>query len=211
MRVVLFGGIAALFVAASPSAAQANLINNGDFESHSNIVVPDGGAAVVFAGSDPIDSWEITGNSVDLVEDSYGAISHSSVDLLGTPGPGEISQAFSYETNTRYLLTFDLPHNPYATAGAPVAVDLFGSQYLFDGLQPLQRHSLTFTTGDTGGSILSFSSVGGDGYSGAVIDTVSLISAVPEPATWAMMLLGLGSVCAALRGNRKRHRLPQLA
>lgn len=37
------------------------------------------------------------------------------------------------------------------------------------------------------------------------------IGAVPEPSTWAMMLLGFGAVGASLRRNRKRAPLAQIA
>jgi hypothetical protein len=40
--------------------------------------------------------------------------------------------------------------------------------------------------------------------SGAVLDNVAISSAVPEPATWAMMLLGFGATGAMLRSDRRR-------
>jgi hypothetical protein len=39
----------------------------------------------------------------------------------------------------------------------------------------------------------------------------SIIGAVPEPSTWALMLLGFGAIGIAARRNRKADRLPQLA
>lgn len=36
-------------------------------------------------------------------------------------------------------------------------------------------------------------------------------SAVPEPATWAMMLLGFGGIGVAMRGRRRRQTLAQIA
>lgn len=35
-------------------------------------------------------------------------------------------------------------------------------------------------------------------------DNINLVSAVPEPATWAMMLVGFGAMGGALRTNRRR-------
>jgi hypothetical protein len=39
----------------------------------------------------------------------------------------------------------------------------------------------------------------------------TLENAVPEPATWALMLVGFGAIGGALRRSRKPHSLPQLA
>lgn len=38
----------------------------------------------------------------------------------------------------------------------------------------------------------------------ALVSNVSLTDAVPEPSTWAMMLLGLGAVGLAARQRRRR-------
>lgn len=40
---------------------------------------------------------------------------------------------------------------------------------------------------------------------------ISAIAAVPEPATWAMMLIGFGGIGFAMRGRRREQTLPQLA
>ena len=40
--------------------------------------------------------------------------------------------------------------------------------------------------------------------SGALAGTVTIREAVPEPATWAMMLLGFGAMGLTIRGRRRR-------
>lgn len=40
---------------------------------------------------------------------------------------------------------------------------------------------------------------------------ISAIPAVPEPATWAMMLVGFAGIGVAMRGRRRQNVLPQLA
>ena len=39
---------------------------------------------------------------------------------------------------------------------------------------------------------------------GAAIDNVAVTAGVPEPATWALMLVGFGGLGAALRSRRSR-------
>lgn len=53
-------------------------------------------------------------------------------------------------------------------------------------------------------SVLTFI-FGGDAADGAGLK-LSLSSAVPEPATWAMMIAGFGLAGAALRSARRRDR-----
>ena len=198
-------GLAALFAAGAASAAPVNLITNGDFESYANIFVPNGGYAKVSAGSGQITGWNVGGVSVDLIQNSYNSINTTSVDMLGTPGPGQISQSFNFAANTSYTLSFDLSHNPYASNGAQVKVDFFGQSHVVDGMNPLHTETFTFTTGATGGSSnLVFSSIGGDGYSGGVIDNVSVTAAVPEPETYAMLAAGLGLLAFVSRRKGKQ-------
>ncbi|MYM66484.1 DUF642 domain-containing protein [Pseudoduganella sp. FT55W] len=188
---------------AGGAASAANLINNGDFESYS-IYVPNGGYTMVGAGSLDIPYWTIGGTSIDLILNSYGSIgaNSTSVDMLGTPGPGVISQAFNYSAYTTYTLSFDLSRNPYGGYTA-VEVDVNGVQTVFTGTSTPTTHTLSFTTGALAGSqLLKFSSVGGDGYSGAVLDNV-VLTAVPEPETYAMLVAGLGLVGFAARRKKQ--------
>lgn len=49
------------------------------------------------------------------------------------------------------------------------------------------------------------------GFSNAVLYTTGNPPAVPEPATWAMMLLGFGAAGTAMRRSRRTAQLAQLA
>jgi hypothetical protein len=44
-----------------------------------------------------------------------------------------------------------------------------------------------------------------------LLHSLTFTTSVPEPATWAMMLLGFGAIGAAMRRNRKKPALAQLA
>jgi hypothetical protein len=48
-------------------------------------------------------------------------------------------------------------------------------------------------------------------FSGTLTSLVSEVAAVPEPASWAMMLVGLGAIGAALRMSKRRVRFNGLA
>ena len=190
-KLIQAAAVSALCVTGAASAA-TNLITNGDFETYT-VGVPNGGFTTVGAGSNAITGWTVAGASVDLIKNNYGSVNGTSIDMLGTPGPGSVAQQFSYAANTTYTLTFDLSRNPGAGASyTGIDVSVNGSHTSFIGTSPTSPYSLTFTTGASAGSQwLTFSSVGGDVYSGAVLDNVA-IKAVPEPETYAMMLGGLG-------------------
>jgi hypothetical protein len=67
------------------------------------------------------------------------------------------------------------------------------------GFQPWRKETFTFTAGSSS-QALSFLAVGGPGGLPpiALLDGISL-NAVPEPATWAMFIVGFGLVGAAAR------------
>lgn len=194
INLVQAAACSALLVAGAAQAA-TNLIINGDFEL-SSALVGGGGYTTVFAGSNAITGWTVGGNSVDLIKGAYGAINGTSVDMLGTPGPGALSQSFNAVAGGSYLLTFDLSRNPNASGATAIDV-LFGNvnQSFTSSVNGVVDHfSLLYTAASSGPAALSFSSFGGDGYSGAVLDNVSVTAAVPEPETYAMLLAGLGLV-----------------
>jgi choice-of-anchor C domain-containing protein len=202
-RLIQAAAIAALFATGAASAA-TNLIKNGDFESHPTLSVPDGGYLKVSAGSGGITDWTVGGDSIDLILNSYGSIgvNSTSVDMLGTPGPGILSQSFDYAANTTYTLSFDVSRNPNGSYTA-LNVNVNGIDNLYVGTSTPTTYTFNFTTGATAGSqLLTFSSVGGDRYSGAVLDNVKLTAAVPEPETYAMLLGGLALVGFAARRKK---------
>lgn len=209
---------AALAVAAcvfTSSSSFANLVSDGDFSS------PEAGSpfSTLFAG-DADGPWIVTGSGcgaygcagVDVINDYWSGPPSGghSVDLDGD-APGGLFQTVKLDSGRKYDLLFYLSANP---DGAPTTKTMTVS---IGGLD----QQLTYTLGGSnsrnnmnyelenfvftakGNNILSFVS-DDSGYSpfGAVVGGIS-ITAVPEPATWAMLLFGLFGIGAITRYARR--------
>ena len=194
-KMLLAAAVTAL--TASGAASAVDLIQNGDFENVAGVNAYN--YVMVGAGSNAIANWNVDGVSVDVINNSYGSVSGNSIDMLGTPGPGVLSQNFFADAGM-YTLSFDLSRNPYSH-GAGMDVFVGGNHYLFEGTSTITNYTFNVSLAD-GAQGIVFSSVGGDGYSGAVLDNVSLTAAVPEPETYGMMLAGLGLVGAIARRRK---------
>jgi len=176
------------------------LITNGDFESYSGGVFTNGFRTVNHGSSDLV-GWTVGGNSVDVVNGAYGAFTGNGIDILGSPGPGSLSQSFSSLVGQAYVLSFDLSRNGSSAPNINVSFD-GGAATQFLGGTSLAPAHYTMSYVATGASTsLAFSSIAG-GSSGAVLDNVS-VTAVPEPETYAMLLAGLGLVGWARRRQAK--------
>jgi PEP-CTERM motif-containing protein len=88
-----------------------------------------------------------------------------------------------------------------------VALGNFSQDFTLGSAAGLVSESITFST--SGGS-LSFTNLGPSDFLGLILDDVTLssnvtnVAAVPEPSTWAMMILGFAGVgLMAYRRSRK--------
>ena len=176
-----------------------------NFDQYSPNQVPWNGSGV----------WS-TGNSVDLVASGSLSLtcvggSGNCVDLSGST-PGALSRMIDL-TAGLYSLTFQytgnqLDDNPPGTFRlvSSINVTLNG---VTNTITPLSNSGAVFQTFTstyevlTGGPVtLAFSqNGGGDQFRGSIIDSIS-IAAVPEPATWALMLLGFGVVGKSVKSDR---------
>ncbi|WP_309643729.1 choice-of-anchor C family PEP-CTERM protein [Phenylobacterium sp.] len=190
---------------AQTASAAVELITNGGFEAGA---FDPGAFTTVFAGSTDITGWTVGPQSVDYIGSYWQASEGSrSVDLSGNQ-PGSISQTITTVSGVKYKVSFDLAGNPDA---GPVlkamAVTSVGVQnFNFDttgashGDMNWTPSSFTFVA-TAASTTLVFASLTGDAY-GPALDNVSA-SAVPEPATWAMMIIGFGAVGAMARSRRR--------
>ena len=202
MKIATIAAVVALFAAGTASASPVNLITNGNFETVATGYTFNSGFKVINSGSSALTGWTVGASSVDLIRNAYNAIDGYSVDMLGTPGPGFLSQSFSVIAGQTYNLSFDMARNSGGPAGQGVAVSFGGAAGNFYSTAAASNtlyssNTLSFTAATTGLATLSFASAAKAGtpldkFSGAVIDNVSVMTAVPEPETSAMLLAGLG-------------------
>jgi hypothetical protein len=210
--------IAAVLAGSASSQASAIVavgpFSDGFFNDPS--ASPPGVNFQTFTGGTMMGPWNVVG-SIDLIGTYWNGppVGGNSVDLNGD-SQGGITQTFFLNPGS-YVVGFYLSGNP---DGAPstktVDVSITGAPdpiYQFttalDG-----NHNLTYTF-----ETLNFSTLGGPvtlsflsqdtGDFGAVVGGVTISNAVPEPSTWAMMILGFMGVgfMAYRRKNTSAFRL----
>ena len=128
------------------------------------------------------------------------------VDLDGSSGSiSGLSTIMSFAAGS-YTLTFDLAGNarndgPKTTV---ITIGNFTTQITLAANDPYALHTLNFTT--TGGNLAFLDLSGGNNNIGNILDNVTLatVAAIPEPATWAMMLLGFAGLGFAFRQSRRK-------
>lgn len=129
------------------------------------------------------------------------------VDLDGSSGTGNnpagvLKSKTSFGAGT-YTLSFDLAGNARGAANQTTIVTLGGTTVASLNLSssdPFTLHTFTFTT--TGGNLM-FLEQGPSDQQGNILDNVTLTS-VPEPTTWALMLIGFGGLGAVMRVARRK-------
>ncbi len=188
-------------------SANAATIVNGSFETGTN----PGSFTTVGAGGTDISGWTVSGNSVDYIGSYWTAQNGArSIDLAGN-GIGTISQILSTVAGQAYQVSFWIARNP--DNGVNPRTGFVGwngsnSQFTFNNSTSTAANmgweQRSFIFGATGASTtLSFSSDAATaaGFYGPALDNVS-IAAVPEPATWMMLILGFGLVGGAMRRRK---------
>jgi hypothetical protein len=192
------------------SGAQAAVVFSDDFNSYAyqlNWVPPSNWSA---PGPGTVD---LIGQTTTQTNYNFFPGNGGYVDLNGSNGlPGSIQTLMSFAPGT-YTLSFDLGGNARGDIDKTTTITLgdFSQSITLGSGSALQLYTYTFTT--TGG-VLNFADLaGGNGDVGNILDNVTLTSgmtsAVPEPSTWAMMIMGFFGVgfLAYRRSNRPVLRL----
>ncbi len=207
MNRLLITSVAIAAVAACAQAQAATALSDGNFAA-----APDPGTYKTYYANSTFGNWTVgKSGSVDLIGSYWANPPGSrSVDLDGE-SPGSISQMLNLVSGKTYKLSFKLSGNP--DGGSPtkgVGVTIGGDptqQFTYDTAahgttkSDMKWVSESFSfTASSSKELLTFASTDEGSPYGAVIASV----AVPEPATWAMMLIGFGGLGAVLRSNRRR-------
>jgi hypothetical protein len=216
MKALLALGATAAIALSSP-ALSANLVTNGSFETGNfsgwTLTNVGGGTAPVViqynqAGNYPVGAFG------EAIPTDVGGGTYAAYFSSDTAKPDSLSQSVNVVAGQAYNLSFDyyVPQNGYnnpndATLGFAINGNQVGSLLQAgspSGTPPKTWQSFTtsYVAGATGPATLSFNFSGlGSTAADFAIDKVSM-TAVPEPATWAMMLLGFGIVGSSARRRK---------
>jgi hypothetical protein len=211
-------GVMAFAFASSANAS--TLITNGDFEADptgsgtiSGWVVQETNpeSVALLDGSSYIQCCNATGNPSNLANKfvSFGAGDSP------TTTSDRISQSFFVNAPGVFNLRFDAA--AIGVGGQSIGTGIFDfSAGVFrlvqftEVLTPssnfnsnFKTFSFNWTAQTAGEHALQFTAFGPTFSTDAFVDNVS-VSAVPEPGTWAMMLLGFGFIGAAMRVGKRR-------
>jgi choice-of-anchor C domain-containing protein len=217
-----FLAVAAFAVGLGLSGAHADLVINGSFEAGTDPNVGNGGLGFITLTAPDATSlpgWTVTGGSVDYIGSYWQAGAGSrSLDMSGNVAGTIASQTLSTTAGVLYLGSFMIAGN---TDGGP-AVKTLG--FSIDGVaQPVvtfdstgdSRTNMGWTTEafsfiGTGSDTIQFESLTATPF-GPALDNVSVTAAVPEPSTWAMMILGFMGVGFMAYGRKQREQSLRLA
>ena len=185
--------IAAAVATLLAGGARADQIVNGGFETGDftgwTVVDPSGFTVVTPTFTSPTNGLTYTPHSGTY----FAALGAESAD-------GTVSQTFADVAGKSYDVSFELASdgltpNDIAVTGPgslslPTMTDVLASPYTF---------YFGFFTG-SGSDTITFTERDDPGFFS--LDDVSVTGTVPEPTTWATMILGLGFAGAALRRRR---------
>jgi choice-of-anchor C domain-containing protein len=209
--------VAAAFSLGVATAANAQMVTNGSFE-----VGPDPGGSFITlnAVDNSILGWSVDSGSIDYIGGYWPAQDGTrSIDLAGN-SVGSISQLITGTVAGQlYTVNFWASRNPDGGDDLRTGIVSFGGVDMpfayssANSLSDMMWAPYSFNFLATGSSTsLSFAADGSAGCCyGPALDNVSLDAAVPEPATWAMMLLGFGAIGFGMRRRRKSLALTQAA
>lgn len=194
----------AAFAVVAPMAHAVAIVDGGFENSNFH-----GNFQTFNAGAD-LGGWTVESGSVDLINNYWQpAAGHYSLDLNGRSA-GVIEQSFATVVGQTYNVSFDMAGNTdngasvkYITAGVT------GSHAFTFDTTGKSRAGMGWTTkgfsfvADSTTSTLRFAGDSRNTYYGAALDNISVMAAVPEPDTYAMLFAGMVLLGGVARRKRK--------
>jgi hypothetical protein len=235
MKSALLSSAFALTVLATPASAATNLLSNGSFEDgftgwNVNLgPTPQGTAPVVIdynqASAYPTGAFGeavVTNNLASASPDAVGTkLAYFSSD---TANPHTLSQLVNLVAGVTYNIGFDYYapangiSNPFDATlgfflnGSQVGSVLQAGSPAGTPAQTWINYSSSFVAQSGGPQTIDFRYRGlGITAADFGVDRVFVTAAVPEPGTWAMMLLGFGAIGASMRRRRRVSAIAQVA
>jgi hypothetical protein len=202
---IVAAAVVALTAATLGGSAQAATVFTDNFNSYPTMLnwVPPANWTASGGAGGTVDLIGMTtdGPLFDLFPGNGGY-----VDLDGSSGAEtNLSTIMSFAAGS-YTLSFDLAGNARNDGSKTTVITLgnFTQSITLAATDPYALHTLSFTT--TGGNLVFSDLSGGSNNIGNILDNVTLatVAGIPEPATWAMMLLGFAGLGFAFRQSRRK-------
>ncbi len=214
---ILSGIVVLVFSAiAAGTAAGAVSIVNGSFED--GVAIGGAGTLALPTGdTSSITGWTVLSDGIDYLDSSYLAAADGSrsVELSALASGGIVQSVSGFTPGRTYELRWQLASNANDPAPRPkdyrgVVSATGGTAALFgytlvDGVTaaaPAYTNTSYRFVASADAQDIQFRSLGDSEFS-AVIDNVS-VAAVPEPANWALLIIGFGFIgLLGRRGGRR--------
>ncbi|NJS15314.1 MAG: PEPxxWA-CTERM sorting domain-containing protein [Sphingopyxis sp.] len=221
MKKLAFATLASVAVIAATPASAATIFTSG-FEG------PGNSDDLRTAANDPntptpngtwgkyltADGWTATGpnNPIELQNNVAGAPAPNGGKVfveLDSDRNSSMSRVIGAGTYNLSFLYSARPGRPASTTGIEVLLNgiVFNPPGVVSANGGSNTSWSTYKINNfvaAAGSTLTFRAVGASDSFGGYVDNISLSNAVPEPATWAFMILGFGLIGGAMRQAKSR-------
>lgn len=227
LRIRLFAFLSVIGMLSSiVEARPVDLIINGSFENPNILDFwgttqpatgdilsgPTGNWVQLQAGNTEMPGWTVTQGNIEIIRLEWPAFDGAqSVDLVGFV-LGGLQQSFNTTPGQIYHLSFEYANNPL-NGGGTARIDLIGQSTLFSDTiahsnsgnpnMNWVNYSADFVA-DSNSTALRFTALTQTNQGGVVLDSVSVVQAVPEPAS--VILAGTCLVLLVFCRRRSRSR-----